>query len=1064
MLNKIIAWSLNNRWIVLAAGLVLLALGGRRAADLPIDVFPDITAPQVVILTEAPGMSPQEVEALVSFPIESSINGAANVTAVRSSSAIGLSIVTVTFAYGTNIYVARQLVAEKLQSALAQLPPGVQPPTMGPISSRMGEIMMVAITSTQTSAMDLRTLADWTVRTRLLSVPGVSQVIVLGGDRKQYQVLVDPARLRAYAVTLNQVFEAVKGSNVNAPGGFLQTPDQESVIRGVGRIASLEDLNNTVVTTRGGTPVLLRHVADVRLGAELKRGNASVNGRPAILLTISRQPAANTIELTKRIDATLDALQHTLPPDVRLDRTVYRQASFIDRAIANVVDAIREGGLLVTVILFLFLLNFRTTAISLTAIPFSLVIAILVLTWFGMNINTMTLGGLAIAIGALVDDAIIDVENVFRRLKENHERPVEERRPTLTVVYEASAEIRNSIVFATFIIVLVFAPLFTLSGIEGKMFTPLGVSYIIAIIASLLVALTVTPVLCYLMLGSDRFLAKHNEETATYRWFKARYAPLLRFSLRRPMWMLGGSLALLLVTVAIIPRLGKEFLPPFIEGSLTVNVLLQPGTSLEESERIGRLVEQRLLTYPEVALTGRRTGRAELSEDAEGVQYNEIEVELRHGAKLRSQKELVAVIRKDLAQVPGASVSVGQPLSHRIEHMLSGARAQLAISLYGPDLTTLRQKAEEIRAVAEGTPGVADLFVEQQTLVPQVQVAIDRAAAARYGLRPADVSETIQTAFNGSVASQVLEGQAIFDLIVWTDSTARNNIDVMRSLLVDAPSGTRIPLEMVARVTRDIGPNQISREAVMRKIVVQSNVQGRDLTGFVDDLRSRIERQVRLPTGYFVQYGGQFEQQARASRQLMSLGGVSVVAIFLVLFLAFGSVRPAVLVLSNLPLAVIGGVFAVLVTGHTLSIASYVGFITLFGIATRNGIMMITHFIQLRSEGKSWDEVIWQGSMERLNPVLMTALVASVGLVPLALRAGQPGTELQYPLAVVILGGMITATPLTLLVIPTLYKKFVADPAAAADARAAGRPALESEAPPRPRAGSTPAPLRALES
>ena len=1026
MLNKFIAWSLRNRWLVLAASVILLVLGGRKIAELPIDVFPDITAPQVTILTEAPGMSPQEVEALVTFPIESSINGAANVTSVRSSSAIGLSVVTVTFAYGTNIYVARQLVSEKLQLALGQLPAGVEPPVMGPISSRMGEIMIVAMTATKTSQMDLRTLADWTVRTRLLSVPGVSQVIVMGGDRKQYQVLVHPDKLRAYDVTLKQVFEAVQGSNINAPGGFLQTPGQEYLIRGIGRVTSLDDLRNTVVAARSGTPVLLRQVADIRLGAQLKRGNSSLNGEPAVLLTISRQPSANTLELTKRIDATLDELQRTLPPDVRLERTVYRQAGFIERAIENVVDAIREGGVLVTIILFLFLLNFRTTAISLTAIPFSLVVAILVLSWFGLSINTMTLGGLAIAIGALVDDAIIDVENVFRRLKENHRQPPGERRPVLTVVYEASAEIRNSIVFATYIIALVFAPLFALSGIEGKMFTPLGLAYIVAILASLLVALTVTPVLCYFLLGGDRFLRKHSEETVTYRWLKARYAPFLRFSLRRPLAMVAGAVALVAAALAVLPSLGKEFLPPFIEGSLTVNVLLDPGTSLQESERIGRIVEQKLRKYPEVLLTARKTGRAELDEHAEGVQYNEIEVELRRGKGMRSQAELVAAIRKDLGQIPGVSVNVGQPLSHRIEHMLSGTRAQLAINLFGPDLSVLRQKAEEIRAVASATPGVADLFVEQQALVPQIQIAIDRAAAARYGLRPADISETIQTAFNGTVASEVLEGQATFDLVVWTDSLSRNNLDVIRSLLLDTPAGIKVPISQVARVTLDYGPNQISREAVMRKIVIQSNVQGRDLTGFVDDLRGRIARQVQLPQGYFLTYGGQFEQQTRAMRELLSIGAVSLVAIFLLLFLAFGSVRSAVLVLSNLPLAVIGGVFAVYLTNKTLSVASIVGFITLFGIATRNGIMMITHYMHLRAEGKSWDDVIWQGSMERLNPVLMTALVASIGLVPLALRAGQPGTELQYPLAVVILGGMFTATPLTLLVIPALYKRFVA--------------------------------------
>lgn len=1026
MLNKVIAWSLRNRWLVLVGGILLLILGGRKIAELPIDVFPDITAPQVTILTEAPGMSPQEVEALISFPIESSINGAANVTAVRSSSAIGLSVVTVTFAYGTNIYIARQLVSEKLQLALGQLPEGVQPPVMGPISSRLGEIMTFAMTSTTTTPMDLRTLADWTVRTRLLSVPGVSQVIVIGGDRKQYQVLVDPTRLRAYDLTLNEVFEAVRESNVNAPGGFLQTSGQESIIRGIGRITSLEDLKSTVISTRGGSPILLRQVADVRLGPELKRGDAGLNGERAILVTISRQPSANTLELTKRVDATLDELQRTLPPDVKLERRVYRQAGFIERAIKNVESAISEGGVLVTIILFLFLLNFRTTFISLTAIPFSLVVAILVLSWFGLSINTMTLGGLAIAIGALVDDAIIDVENVFRRLKENHHRPVGEQKATIAVVYEASTEIRNSIVFATYIIVLVFSPLFVLSGIEGKMFTPLGVAYIIAIVASLAVALTITPVLCYFLLGREQFLAKHEEETWTYRWLKARYAPLLRLSLQRPFVVVGAAMVLLVAALALLPGLGKEFLPPFIEGSLTVNVLLEPGTSLQESERIGRIVEHKLLTYPEIVVTGRRTGRAELSEDAEGVQYNEIEVELRSGEGMRSQADLVAALRKDLAQVPGASLSIGQPLSHRIEHMLSGTRAQLAISLYGPDLSVLRQKAEEIRRVAAGTPGVTDLFVEQQTLVPQVQITIDRAAAGRYGLRPGTISQAIQTAFNGSVASQVLEGQATFDLVVWTDSSSRNNIGLIRSLLIDTPSGAKIPIAQVATVTQGTGPNQITREAVQRKIVIQSNVQGRDLSGFVNDLRGRLAQQVQLPQGYFLRFGGQFEQQARAQRQLLSLGGVSLVVIFLLLFLAFGSLRAALLVLSNLPLAVIGGIFAVYFTNKTISVASIVGFITLFGIATRNGIMMVTHYMRLRSDGKSWDEVVWQGSMERLNPVLMTALVASIGLVPLALRAGQPGTELQYPLAIVILGGMVTATPLTLLLIPALYNRFVA--------------------------------------
>jgi len=1018
MLNKIIQWSIKNRLIVIIAAAVLLIYGGILAVRAPVDVFPDLTAPTVTILTELHGMAPEEVESLVSLPIEASMNGTAGVFRVRSNSAAGISIVFVEFNLGTDIYRARQLVTEKL--AQVRLPSGIRPPVLGPISSTMGEIMLISMNSKTTSAMDLRSIADWVIRPRLLGVPGVAQVMIIGGQTKQFQVLVDPAKLRDYGLTLRQVMEAVGGSNVNSSGGFLERPTEEYLIRARGRVNSLDDLAESVIVVKNGAPVLVKNVATVQLGPALKRGDGSFNMHSDVVATIQKQPNANTIEVTKQIEAALAGLKPTIPDDVTIETKAFQQATFIDRAIDNVQRALLGGGILVTIVLFLFLWNFRTTVISLTAIPLSLITAIIAMSYFGIGINTMTLGGLAIAIGELVDDAIIDVENVFRRLKLNARGGFTQTPET--VIYKASSEIRNSIVFATLIIVLVFLPLFNLGGFEGRMFSPLAFSYIASIAASLLVALTVTPALCYFLLGRSK-LIREEKESWLVHWLKSKYSKSLDKTLRHPFRIIGASVAMLVIALMLFPLMGREFLPPFNEGSLNINITLPPGTSLDESNRIGRTVEEVLHRTPEVVSTTRRTGRAELDEHAAGVNMSEIEVVTKQIN--RRHTAVMEEVRQNLAQIPGVVSEVGQPISHRIDHLLSGTRAQIAIKLFGPDLVTLRNKAEEIRKAMEPVPGIVDLMVEPQTGVPQVQLNLDRRAAAALGVRADQLAETVDVAFNGEAVSQVLENQRTYDVVVRFDDASRQSVETIASTLIDTPVGAKVPLNQIAEIRVDQGPNTINRENVQRRIIVQANVANRDLGSVIDEIRQKITRDVPLPEGYFVQYGGQFEAQEAAARQIMIMSVVAIAGIFLLLYLALRSTRLALLVMANLPLAMIGGVVMVFISGGTLSIASLIGFITLFGIATRNGIMLITHYQHLiREEGVPFRQSIVQGSLERLSPILMTALVTGVGLIPLALGVGQPGKEIQQPMAVVILGGIVTSTFLNMVVIPALYLKY----------------------------------------
>lgn len=1018
MLNKIIQWSLHNRLLVIIAASALLIYGGIVTIRSPVDVFPDLTAPSVTIVTESHGLAPEEVESLVTLPIESAMNGTAGVHRVRSNSAIGISLVFVEFEFGTDIFRARQLVTEKLQQV--RMPEGVSPPLLGPISSTMGEIMMLSMTGKATSAMEVRSLADWVVRPRLLGVPGVSQVVIIGGEKKQFQVLVDPSKLADYGLTLEQVTEAVGASNANASGGFLERPNEEFLIRGRARVHSPEDIANSVIAVRNGAPVLVGNVATVQLGPAQRRGDGGFNMQPAVVATIQKQPHANTLEVTETIEKTLADLKASLPPDVVIDSKAFQQADFIRRAIGNVQLSLIEGGIMVTVVLFLFLWNFRTTFISLTAIPLSLITAILVMSYFGITINTMTLGGLAIAIGALVDDAIIDVENVFRRLKQNDHSPVPE--PVLTVVFKASSEIRNSILFATLIIVLVFLPLFSLGGFEGRMFAPLAFAYIISITASLIVALTVTPVLCYYLLGHSKLL--HDErDSRLVAWLKGHYVRILNWTLRHPYKIIGTSATMLLVAVLLFPFMGREFLPPFNEGSYNVLATLPPGTSLQESVRIGNVVDRILHEVPEVLSTTRRTGRAEADEHAAGVNANEFEVVLKEGD--RSHEEVTADVREKLSRIPGIDVEVGQPISHRIDHLLSGTRAQVAIKLFGPDLATLRAKAGEIREAMERVDGIVDLLVEPQVGVPQVQINMNRQAAAAVGLNAEHLADTVDGAFNGHVVSQVLDEQKTYDVLVRFDDSARQSLESIAGTLIDTPTGTKVPIGQVAEVRLDQGPNTINRENVQRRIIIQANVADRDLGSVVEDVRNAIGQQVQLPQGYFVQYGGQFESQEKASRQILLLSIVAIAGIFLLLYIALRSVRSAFLVMANLPLALIGGVVMVFISGGTLSIASLVGFITLFGIATRNGIMLISHYSHLMTEeGVSFRDAIVQGSLERLSPILMTALVTGVGLIPLALGVGEPGKEIQQPMAVVILGGIFTSTFLNMIVIPALYLKY----------------------------------------
>lgn len=1026
MLNNLIAWSLRNRVLVLAIASIMLVAGAWTAYRMPVDVFPDLTAPTVTVLTEAHGMAPEEVEALVSFPIETAVNGATGVRRVRSSTAQGISVVWVEFDWGMEIFRARQIVSEKLQTVASALPAGVSAPLLAPVSSVMGEIMMIGLTGPQ-SPQDIRTVADWTIRRRLLAVPGVAQVIPIGGEVKQYQVLPEPSRMLSAGVTLEEVVRAAGGSNENASGGVFMAQGQEYVIRGIGRVQSVDDIAKTVVAVKGGVPVVLGQVAEVRVGAAPKYGDGSVNAKPAVVLAVQKQPGANTLELTRRMEAELADIQSVLPPDMKIHSELFRQADFISVAIENVVHALRDGALFVVIILFLFLWNLRATAISIVAIPLSLVVAIFAMKLLGITINTMTLGGMAIAIGALVDDAIIDVENVFRRLKENHHLPADGRRPLLTVVYDASREIRASIVNATLIIIVVFLPLFFLGGVEGRLLRPLGFAYVVSILASLFVAVTVTPVLCAYLLPNSRAV-REETESRVVTWLKARYAPVLDIVLARPKQVLWGALAALGLTVAALPLLGSAFLPEFNEGALTVSVVTVPGTSLEESNAIGRRVEEILLANDAVKTTDRRQGRAELDEHAQGVNASEIDVTLKeHSDKERLFEEL----RREFAAIPGTNVTIGQPIGHRIDHMLSGTRANIAVKIFGPDLYRLRAVGAQVRDVMQRVPGAADVQLEQQTDVPQLRISADRGALAQYGMSVGDLAQAIDVAFNGEVVSQVLEEGKTFDLVVRFPEELRAGAGAIGGVMFDTPTGQRVPLAQLATITVGRGPNTISRENVQRKIVVQANVSERDLGSVVADIRGAVADDVTLPPGYHIEYGGQFEAQEESAKTLGALSLLSIAAIFLILYAEFRSPRTATLVMANLPLALIGGVAAVLLTGRVVSIASLVGFVTLFGIATRNGILLVSHYRQLLGEGVSFREAIVRGSLERLSPILMTALTAGLALIPLALGGGKPGNELQTPMAIVILGGLLSSVALNMIVLPALYWQFEAKAAEA---------------------------------
>jgi len=1023
MIDGLIRWSLRNRALVLCLAAGFLAWGIYLVSNMPVDVLPDLTAPTVTVLAEGGGMAPTEMEALVTFPIETALNGAAGVRRVRSATAVGVAIIWVEFEWGEEIYRARQIVAEKLNLVASSLPPEIETPVLAPVSSIMGEILFISLESDRHSPIDIRTVADTTLRRRLLAIPGVSQVSTIGGAEKRYEVTVSPERLRNYDLTLSDVENTLRQANRNTSAGFHVAGGQEYLIQGLARVSSVEEIADTVVVARGSLPVRIRDIGDVRIGEAIKRGEGSHNGDPAVILGIQKQPGANTLELTRTLDEVLDDVQRSLPAGMIIDKQIFRQADFIERSIHNLVTALRDGGILVLVVLLVFLANIRATAITLLAIPLSLLAAVVGMKLAGATINSMTLGGMAIAVGALVDDAIIDVENVFRRLRENIRKPEGERVPVLQVVYQASSEIRGSIVFATLIIILVFLPLFFLAGVEGRLLRPLGLAYIVALAASLLVALTVTPVLCSYLLPKSRGVRRGHEP-----WFlrklKAVYRRQLPWFLRHSVVVILASSALLVATLVGSLWMGRSFLPEFNEGTLTISAVTMPGTSLDESDRLGQALERILLQVPEVAATARRTGRAELDEHVQGVESAEIDVGL--VMKERSKEEVLSDIRTRLTLLPGMNVTIGQPISHRIDHMLSGTRANIAVKIFGDDLATLRAIAQKVEAAMRGISGVVDLSIEQQSFVPLTQVKFDRAALARYGLPAGAAAEALQTALVGGVVGHVFEGQVTFPLIVRYSGGAQRDLEALNRTLIDTPSGVRVPLSSIARIYEDRGPNYISRENVQRKIVVMCNVAGRDLRNVIDDVRRGIAAEVSFPTGYRVEYGGQFESEASASRRLLWLGIAAILGIFLILGTALKSFRESVIIMLNLPLALIGGVAGVFLSGGVMSVASLIGFITLFGIATRNGIMMVSHIKHLMQEEgvANFREAVLRGAEERLAPILMTALAAGLALIPVALGTGKPGSEIQAPMAIVILSGLLSSTALNMVVIPAIYFRF----------------------------------------
>lgn len=1016
MLNTIVKWSITQRWLVVIASILIILWGIRVVTQMPLDVFPSFAPPQVEIQTEAPGLAPEEVESLVTAPIESAINGTPGVETVRSSSAVGISVVKVIFSWDTEITLARQLVTERLQQVQNQLPQGVETPQISPISSPLGAIIKYAFTTEITPLMEVRRIVDWQVKNRLLAVPGVTQIVIFGGDERQYQVLVDPHKLKQFNVSLKEVTEAVEKANVNAPGGFLITPDQELLIRGVGRIESIEELEESAITARNGTPILLSQVAEVKIGAALKRGDASLNGKPAIIVVVNKQPSADTPTVTKAVEMAMEEIKSSLPEDVKVTVT-FRQETFIEASIKNVEESLRDGTIIVSVILILFLMNWRTAIISLSAIPLSILIGLIILNWTGQGINTMTLGGLAVAIGSVVDDAIVDMENVYRRLRENQlsGNPIS----PLQVVFNGSIEVRVSVLFSTIIIAVVFAPIFALSGVEGRIFTPMGVAYLLSIIASTLVALTLTPALCALLLVNHRL---PDDETWVARVSHRVYRPALIFSIRYPKIILLIATISLVASLIILPSLGRVFLPEFQERSLVIATSLYPGQSLNATNQVGFAIEDALKNNPNFEAIAMRSGRAPGDSDVGGVNFGELDVEISETG-IKDREKSIENIREEYSKIPGVAANIGGFISHRLDEVLSGVRSAIAVKIFGPDLEELRSIGKEVETTMKDIQGVVDLQLEPQVPIKQIQIQFDRTIAARYGLAVGDLAETIETALNGRIVSQILEQQQVFDLVVWLDESNRNNLEIIRNLLIDTPDGQKIPLAQVAQVNYGTGPNTINRENVSRLIVVSANVNGRDLGSVITDIRNQVKEKVQLPSGYYIQYGGQFQAQEQATQTLLISGLLAFVAITVLIYFAVKTIPATIMIMINLPLALVGGIFSVAIGGGIISVASMVGFITLFGVATRNGLLLVDNYNHKLADGLPLKDVLVEGSMERLVAILMTALTSALGMVPLVIGSGA-GKEILQPLAVVVLGGLFTSTALTLLVLPALYSQF----------------------------------------
>ena len=1018
MLDKIIRFSLQNRLFILMAAVLLMVGGIYTTYHMDVDVFPDLNAPTVVVMTEATGMAAEEVEKLVTFPVESAVNGATDVRRVRSSSTTGFSVVWVEFDWGTDIYKDRQIVSEKLAEVSESLPPTCGKPTLGPQSSILGEVFIIGLTSDKTSMQDLRTIADWTIRPRLLSLGGVAQVTVLGGDIKEYQILLSPEKMRHYGITLQEVMNAAQDMNRSSAGGVLYEYGNEYIIRGVLSTNDADAIGRAVVKMDGDAPITLASIAEIKAGAKApKLGLASHRGKPAVLMTVTKQPNASTIELTAKLDKAVEDLKTQIPADINVATDIFRQQKFIDSSIDNIKKSLYEGALFVIIVLFFFLMNVRTTLISLVTIPLSLVVSILTLKFMGLTINTMSIGGMAIAIGSLVDDAIVDVENVFKHLRQNRKLPEAERKSVIEVVFNASREVRLPILNSTFIIVVSFVPLFFLTGMEGRMLRPLGIAFITALFASTLVALTLTPVLCSYLLGGDKS-DKAGKDPAIVRWLQKVYNVALEWVISHKKTTLGAVLALFAVALGIFFSLGSSFLPAFNEGSFTINVSTLPGVSLEESDNVGRRAEELLLTVPEIKTVARKTGRAELDEHALGVNVSEIEAPFELGK--RSKKEVVAEVRAKLNTLPGVNVEIGQPISHRIDAMLSGTRANIAIKLFGTDLDKMFLLGNQIKSEIEGIPGIADLNVEQQIERPQLQIVPNREMMAKYGITPSEFNDMVEVYLAGKVVSQVYEGNKVFDLTLKAADDSRNSIEGIRNISVDAVGG-KIPFGQIAQIRSAAGPNTINRENVARKIVISANVSDGDLQGAVTRIQKAIKDNVELPEGYHVEYGGQFESAQSASRTLLFTSLMAIIVIFLLLYGQFKDVRQASAVLLNLPLALIGGVFAIFFADKIISIPAIIGFISLFGIATRNGMLLIDRYNELRSEGLSLHDAVIKGSLDRLNPILMTALTSALALVPLALGGELPGNEIQSPMAKVLLGGLLTSTMLNGFIIPVVY-------------------------------------------